>query len=314
MGNLKALSLRQPWASLVVAGKKTLELRHWQVSYRGPLAIHAAQTANREACLAHGLTPEQLPTGAILGTVDLLDIVGLDEAAFHARQAEHLALGAFTPPLYGWKLSNARALPEPVTFHGRMGLFNVPDGMLTGDGGQKTRDEGRKTEDGAAAVVRPSSSVIRSTPPLGIFELRVVPETGQEMASAASYRLALFQRDPGGKDGAGARMRPVAELSGSSLRAIADQVLETLRQNGYQATDLSPSRRAPFTLSEESGVRLALLFLAVRPIVKMARVEAISHGLRGMTSEELYYWFSKCINGESAERARRALRLLLAEE
>jgi hypothetical protein len=104
------------------------------------------------------------------------------------------------------------------------------------------------------------------------------------------------------------------ELGGSLLKAVADQVLDSLRQNEYKVTDLSLSRREPFVLSEESGVRLGLLFMAVRPITKMTRVEAISAGIRAMTSEELYYWFSKCTSVASAERAQKSLRLLLADE
>jgi len=104
------------------------------------------------------------------------------------------------------------------------------------------------------------------------------------------------------------------ELGGDALRAIADQVIETLRQNGYKPTDLSAARREPFHLDEQTGVRLGLIFLAARLIRKVNRVEDISNGIRQMTTEELYYWYSKCTSGPAAERAQRALRLLLAEE
>jgi hypothetical protein len=104
------------------------------------------------------------------------------------------------------------------------------------------------------------------------------------------------------------------EVGGSVLKAIADHVLDALRRSGYKATDLSASRREPFLLAEESSVRLGLLFLAVKPITKVERVEAISHGLRAMTSEEAYYWYSKCTTGPTAERAQKALRVLLSDE
>lgn len=41
---MKALTLWQPWASLVALGVKTIETRSWSTGYRGPLAIHAAST------------------------------------------------------------------------------------------------------------------------------------------------------------------------------------------------------------------------------------------------------------------------------
>jgi len=61
-------------------------------------------------------------------------------------------------------------------------------------------------------------------------------------------------------------------------------------------------------------VRLGLLFLALKPLTKVSRMEAIAAGLRGMSAEEAYYWFSKCAAREHARRAQQALRILLAGE
>jgi hypothetical protein len=41
---IKAISLWQPWASLMALGLKRHETRHWPTAYRGPIAIHAAKT------------------------------------------------------------------------------------------------------------------------------------------------------------------------------------------------------------------------------------------------------------------------------
>lgn len=147
------------------------------------------------------------------------------------------------------------------------------------------------------------------------FELRVLPEAGN------GYRLEFAQKlvesvpdQPFLYHQPAIKTRVSVELGGDALRAIADQVIETLRQNGYKPTDLSAARRQPFVLSEESGVRLGLIFLAVKPITKSSRIEAISQGVRLMTAEELYYWYSKCTGGPTAERAQKALRILLSGE
>jgi hypothetical protein len=108
--------------------------------------------------------------------------------------------------------------------------------------------------------------------------------------------------------------RRVAELGGATLRAVADHVMDALRANSYKPTELGAGRREPFSLAEETGVRLGLLFLAIRPITKVDRIEVIALGIRAMTSEEAYYWYSKCTGGPAAERAQRALRVLLAED
>lgn len=320
---MKAISLRQPWADWVVQGRKTLELRNWTVNYRGPLAIHASQTVNEAACHANGIQPNTLTTGALIGVVELVEITSLDEAAFRARSGEHLADGFFSAPtrsepLFGWKLESARELPQPIPYHGRMGLFNIPDELIISS--RKPEEESSSPSD-----FRSTDEAWDARQP---FELRVIPETqnAQNSSTRAAYRLALYQRivEPPPAQGrlttaAPIEMRLVAELGGSALKAVADQVLDALRGNEYGATELSLSRREPFLLSEESGVRLGLLFLAVKPISKMNRVEAISLGIRAMTSEELYYWFSKCAgqgrgNSPAVERAQKALRLLLSEE
>jgi hypothetical protein len=45
---MRALSIRQPWAWLIVHGFKPVENRDWATDYRGPLAIHAGKTCTRK--------------------------------------------------------------------------------------------------------------------------------------------------------------------------------------------------------------------------------------------------------------------------
>jgi len=298
---MKAISIRQPWADLIVHGHKTLELRRWTVNYRGPLAIHAAQTIEREACAQHGLNPEALTIGALIGLVDLVGIIELDEAGYAAHRAEHRDLDPFAGPLFGWQLANPRPLSPPRPMPGRMGLFNIPDEC-----------ESVPEPEPALPALPPTWN------PDKPFELRVIADRAQP---DTAYSLAVYQRiiEPPSTQQTLYRQSPpetqrIVELAGGTLRAVADQVMEALRKSGYRATDLSAGRREPFALAEEAGVRLGLLFLAVKPITKLVRVEAIAHGLRAMTSEEAYYWYSKCTTSPTADRAQKALRVLLAEE
>ena len=307
---MKALSIRQPWADFIIHGKKTLELRSWTVNYHGPLAIHASQTVDREACQAHSINADTVTTGAIIGVVDLVSIVELDNGAFESRRTEHLAPERFnTTPLYGWQLANPRQLPQPCPVRGRMGLFSVPDACL------ESRDSLPSPEpEPVPPTLEPNWDPERP------FELRVIADASWKSQTTA-YNLALYQRlvEPPNAQRTMYRQSPpdmvrVVQVGGSVLKAVADHVLDALRRSGYKATELSASRREPFLLAEESGVRLGLLFLTVKPIAKMERVEAISHGLRAMTSEEAYYWYSKCTVGPTAERAQKALRVLLSDE
>ena len=311
---VKALSFRQPWADLVLQGKKSLDLRTWSTRHRGPLAIYASQTVEKERCQEHGIDPDRVTTGAVIGLVDLVGVVELDNTSYAARANEHLSGRHFQAPMFGWELSNPRPLAEPQPAKGRLLLFEVDIPETAGE----IKPEGLLNE---------AEQEVRTDPFAGglwgealPFELRLVPEVDSKTRQA-SYRLGLYQRkvEPPSVQRSLYRQTPdqmerVVELGGVALRAVADQVLEALRENGSKATDLTPNRREPFSLQEETGVCLGLLFLAVKPVSKVSRIEVISTGIRDMTSEELYYWYSKCTSRTKSEQAQKALRILLSNE
>lgn len=305
---LKALSFRQPWAALVLEGRKTLDLRTWSTYYRGSLGIYASLEVEKEACQVHGVDIAQLTTGALIGIVDLVDVIPLDEAAYNARQAEHLGGRRFRPGLYGWELTNPRPLDPPQVVKGRLNLFIV--NIQTIDDRPQTVVHRPPSTVASPFVHRPLSTVASSE-----FELRVLPESGNGYRLEFTQKLAESVPDqPFLYNQPNIKTRVSVELGGDSLRAVADVVLDALRQNGYKPIDLGAARREPFHLDEQTGVRLGLIFLAVKPISKANRVEAISQGVRQMTAEELYYWYSKCTGRPTTERAQKALRILLSGE
>lgn len=311
---MKALSFRQPWADLIIQGKKRLDLRTWKTSYRGPLAVYASLSVEKEACRGFNIDPGELTAGAVIGTVDLVDVIKLDEAAFLARAGEHLHTRSFREPMYGWELANPRPLVEPKPAKGRIKWFDVDiDEPLPSNAVEDVGNE-------AFEIDKITTPPEMTSPGSGPFELRVIPELEGETINPA-YRLALYQRRVAASPVQMSLYRKdtdqfmrIVEIGGLTLKAVADQILEALRGNGYKATELTPVRLNPFALEEVWGVRLGLLFMTVKPISKISRVESISEGIRRMTSEELYYWYSKCTSIPTAQRARKALRMLLAEE
>lgn len=292
---MKALSIHQPWAELILQGRKTIELRTWRTNTRGRFAIHAGQTVEEEACIAYGLDPARVVRGALVGTVQLADILQLDEAAWEVLRDQHLSLRDFPGPMFGWRLEDPQRLPRPIPLRGRMSLFNVPDEVVSGKAPPPPR------------VLYTAQHDASAHDPERPFELRVMPGDGGD------YGLALYQW-PVAANREVPKPQRLVSLAGDSLRSVADHVLAALHNSGYKVTDLSHSRRKPFWLDEETGLRLGLLFLAIKPLSRMDRVEAISGRLRTMSSEEAYYWFSKCTAAANAANAQRALRILLADE
>lgn len=105
---------------------------------------------------------------------------------------------------------------------------------------------------------------------------------------------------------------PITLATPAQTGRVADAVFAAIRGSGHTPSVLAFNRKAPIRLDEPEGVRLALILFTTQPVVKHARVRALVAGVNAMSTEETYYWYSKCIGAE-ASRARRALRTLLAE-
>lgn len=130
---MKALTLWQPWATLVCLGLKQYETRSWRTPYRGPLVIHAAaRPVMREevsgeiiqALKAAGLTsPGTLPLGVGLCIVELVDCLWVERVRPLISDQER-AFGNYAPGRYAWKLENVQPFPEPVKARGYQLLWD----------------------------------------------------------------------------------------------------------------------------------------------------------------------------------------------
>ena len=135
-----ALSLLQPWASLVVMGAKTIETRSWSTKHRGTLLIHASQGKAGEIFAADPLFKKfisdfkTLPFGAIIGSVTLQKILrtedfDLTDAAMNAVTLEEKAFGDYTSGRYGWLLVDPVKFVNPVPARGMPGLWKCSHGI-----------------------------------------------------------------------------------------------------------------------------------------------------------------------------------------
>jgi hypothetical protein len=133
---MKALTLWQPWASLIAWGEKQYETRSWKTDYRGPLAIHASlrltieqktvcwRAEFRTAFLRHGcLHPVELPLGKVLCVVDLVEIVRTEMAEVSEKER---AFGDYAPGRFAWKLENVRPFEPQLPAQGHQGLWEWP--------------------------------------------------------------------------------------------------------------------------------------------------------------------------------------------
>ena len=138
---MKAISLLQPWASLVVLGSKRTETRSWSTRYRGILAIHASagfKRAERDLCCEvpfpeglRNLRPADLPLGAIIGTCRLVACVRTDADEILNGHSDLVVdeadFGDYGPERYAWILDDVRRLLKPIPARGSLGIWNFDE-------------------------------------------------------------------------------------------------------------------------------------------------------------------------------------------
>ncbi len=114
---MRTIVLRQPWASLVLEGKKTVELRTWQTNHRGPVLIIAGRGIDHADAKRHGW--KDGPRGVALCVVNVVDVrpaVADDESAANCAPD--------TSREFAWVLSNPRPTNR-VPMLGRLGLYET---------------------------------------------------------------------------------------------------------------------------------------------------------------------------------------------
>jgi hypothetical protein len=116
-----ALTFRQPWAELIISGRKTVEIRTWIDPYRGPVWIHAGK-APMDNQNAFG----DLPLGVYIGIAELKMILPMDAQRWETWRNRHLIGGPYPGHCYAWVFAQPVRLPSPVPGRGNLKLFFPP--------------------------------------------------------------------------------------------------------------------------------------------------------------------------------------------
>lgn len=129
---MRALTVRQPWAEAIASGRKDVENRTWTTHVRGTIAIIAGLQVDDTAYENHavhrmlselGVLPnrirEQMTRGAIIATVELVDVV-----------TDSTSPWAF-PDHHHWLLANARRLSTPIPYRGSLSMVELAEPAIT---------------------------------------------------------------------------------------------------------------------------------------------------------------------------------------
>lgn len=132
---MKALTVKQPWATAIISLGKDVENRSRLTKYRGLLYIHAAKTHSQEGVdflATRGIfrVPTMATLGKVIGTVDVIDCHHADDCwtgsadANNVAHEEHCSDWAMEG-LYHWVLANPKPLERPFPAVGKLGIWNL---------------------------------------------------------------------------------------------------------------------------------------------------------------------------------------------
>jgi len=120
---MKALSLKQPFAELVVSGIKTIELRRWNTHFRGDFLIHSSKIPDNLSMKKFGF--EVLPLGKIVGSAKLIDVKKYEDNFEHEKdKSKHLADSSFGK--YGFILGDLKRIDGPFV-NGKLNFWEFKD-------------------------------------------------------------------------------------------------------------------------------------------------------------------------------------------
>jgi hypothetical protein len=121
---LTAITLHQPWASLIAAGKKHYETRSWSTDYRGPIAIHAGKKFEQDESLINLLeiSATEVPLGAVVAIAEMTDCILMTEEFISQQTETELRCGDWKVDRYAFKFENVRAI-ESIQAVGKQGLW-----------------------------------------------------------------------------------------------------------------------------------------------------------------------------------------------
>jgi len=125
-GTMKALTIKQPWASLIIEGYKKYEFRSWKTKYRGKIYIHAGLSLEKDKAERFKNYSLDYIKGAIIGEAELVDCILVNENfSRKLKKINPLVYGKSDHvETYAWELKNIIKYDQPIYIKGQLGLWN----------------------------------------------------------------------------------------------------------------------------------------------------------------------------------------------
>jgi hypothetical protein len=123
---MKVLTIKEPWASLIINGYKEYEFRSFKTNYRGKILIHAGLTLEKNNAIKFNNYNLDYGHGEIIGEAYITDcILVTDEFENKLYNIDPLVYGKSEHSrIYAWKLENAVKYDKRISCKGKLGLWN----------------------------------------------------------------------------------------------------------------------------------------------------------------------------------------------
>ena len=123
---MKVLTIKQPWASLIVDKYKRYEFRSWKTKYRGKILIHAGMSLEKDMVERFKDYNLEYELGAIIGEAEITDCILVDETFNkELRDIDPIVYGRSNHvETYAWKLENIIKYDKVIPVKGKLGLWN----------------------------------------------------------------------------------------------------------------------------------------------------------------------------------------------
>lgn len=125
---MKVLSIREPWASIIINGYKEYEFRSWKTNYRGKILIHASKNIEKENVERFKELNLNYKQEFIIGEAELVDCIPVTKEFENnlINRNELIYGGTKNRTGYAWKLKNIKAI-EPIQAKGQLGIWNYDE-------------------------------------------------------------------------------------------------------------------------------------------------------------------------------------------
>ena len=127
---MKALTIKQPFATLIIEGYKKYEFRSWKTSFRGEIYIHAGKSIDKEALKRVEDLNLSYPTGCIIGKAKIVDCVKVEEELrkklFKENEKVYYNLKTPKEKRYGFKIEDVEKI-KPIPAKGKLSFWEYEE-------------------------------------------------------------------------------------------------------------------------------------------------------------------------------------------